>query len=324
MKILLFVIMATLIACGGGGSGGGSSSAPGGSTAGGSSGGSSGGGSEVTQVNIAPEYVGLWAKCFNLSSISQLYVFSISTNSLVASYITYYGLNCQTADVGYMQKYVYQVSRSGDTYTNTLVGASTTSMSSGDVTYNNNTSYCGENDWVINVPKDVLGKNCEGVTSSLGDTGTNELKIVGSNLEITGGSDPFQVEPIERPDFNHSGASVYNGNYAFQDGNHAFFLEINNGSYSMSGYDIEGRVYSTETGTYATDGTIFIFTIASQDPSCDATIGDEWALNFSNNIGLALIFKNNKDEIYTAEDISWTEEQFRNAYVGSGFVKGCL
>jgi len=35
-----------------------------------------------------------------------------------------------------------------------------TSLSASDVTWNNNNSWCGETDWVLNTPQSIAGKTC--------------------------------------------------------------------------------------------------------------------------------------------------------------------
>ena len=54
---------------------------------------------------------------------------------------------------------------SGHEFTMTIDTNTYTSLSASDVTWNNNNSWCGETDWVLNTPQSIAGKTC-GSTAS--------------------------------------------------------------------------------------------------------------------------------------------------------------
>ena len=54
---------------------------------------------------------------------------------------------------------------SGHRFTMTIDNNTYTSLSASDVTWNNNNSWCGETDWVLNTPQSIAGKTC-GSTAS--------------------------------------------------------------------------------------------------------------------------------------------------------------
>ena len=51
---------------------------------------------------------------------------------------------------------------SGHQFTMTIDTNTYTSLSASDLTWVNNNSFCGENDWVLNTAKDIAGKTCDG------------------------------------------------------------------------------------------------------------------------------------------------------------------
>jgi hypothetical protein len=307
MKLLLLVLALLSVGCNGGGGGGGSSApAP-----------------EVT--NVADTYTGLWAACVNDTGngISTLYSYSISTNSVVSSYVYYSGLGCQVAGLVYDEKFVSSVTKSGNNYITSLVGVSSTSLSSGDVTYNNTNTYCGYSNWVLNAPKDILSRNCEGNTNSVGDSESYQMVKSGANLLVTGTAGTIEVYPMSSPAFNHAGTAIPDNTYSLFNGDYAYQFILSGASYTVSVYDIPRGVYYSETGSYSINQNIISFTMASETPNCGNTPGSSWALYYSPS-ALALIFKNVSNDILTAESHPVTALQFRNSYVGSGFVQGCL
>ena len=52
---------------------------------------------------------------------------------------------------------------SGHKLTMTIDTNTYTSLSASDLTWVNDNSYCGENDWVLNTPQSVAGKTCQGI-----------------------------------------------------------------------------------------------------------------------------------------------------------------
>ena len=53
---------------------------------------------------------------------------------------------------------------SGHKLTMTIDTNTFTSLTASDVTWNNNNSWCGETDWVLNTAQDVAGKTCQSTT----------------------------------------------------------------------------------------------------------------------------------------------------------------
>lgn len=292
-------------------------------------GGGKGGGSsdnlEPENYKVKEEHLGLWARCFNDTDdgSSMLYIYSLSSNSLSSGYVYYSGLNCQTADIAYEEKFVNEVTRFGEKHLTSLEGASSRSMSASDVTYNNNNSYCGFTNWSLMVPKNILSRNCMGETNSAGDMGEFYLSKDGNSLIVKGENDPLELHPIHRPNFNHAGMPISNGSYAVLYDDISYLYVFNNGNYTIHAHNVKNTIYYQQAGTYTTSGNTVTFTMSSETPDCGTPNGESFTLYYSPN-SVSTIFKNNKDDVMIAESITWTGTEFVDAYAGSSVNPGCL
>ena len=71
-----------------------------------------------------------------------------------------------------------------------------TSLSASDLTWVNNNSYCGENDWVLNIAQSIAGKTCSSSTKWNTNITIYGMYILdGSKLfmELNSGSHPSGV-----------------------------------------------------------------------------------------------------------------------------------
>ena len=75
---------------------------------------------------------------------------------------------------------------SGHKLTMTIDTNTYTSLSASDLTWVNDNSYCGENDWVLNTPQSVAGKTCDGY-----DFWNTNITIYG--LYLLDGNKLFQI-----------------------------------------------------------------------------------------------------------------------------------
>jgi hypothetical protein len=316
LKLTSIVLLLIISSCKGGGGGGG----------GGKNEESDASPPEPVTYNVKDEHLGLWAACINDfgDNTSMLYTYSLSSYSLTSAFIYYSNVNCQTANLVFEERFVSEVLRDDTKHTTYLVGASSKSLVASDVTYNNTNSYCGFNDWVLNTPKNILGRNCMGNTNTTGDMGEFYLSKNGTALVVTGETDnPIELQPIHRPNFNHSDTPISNGTYGVLYNDISYLYELNNGNYTIHAHNVKDSTYYQQSGTYSVSENIVTFTMASESPNCGTIVGDEFGLYYS-PYAVSLILKNVKNDIMVAEALTWTSTQFINAYSGEDSIPGCL
>lgn len=275
--------------------------------------------------SVKAEHIGLWAKCENDSSegISMLRVYNFSSKSLIASFVYYSGLDCQSSTLEYEERFVSEVTRTEDLYTTYVVGASSRSMSSADVGYNNTNSYCGFTDWQINVPKPVLDRDCAGSITKPGAGSSFALSKNGDNLVLSvEGRSPITVSPYHTPTFGHSGTAILNGEYVTYRGGKAIvysFLDNWFGTYEIDSRS--GKEYYV-AGTYTISGDQITFTVNEESAPC-GNLGNVYSMQYSTK-DLAIVLKYGESDLAVAESFDWSPDDFSNAFTvpSSGF--GCL
>lgn len=309
--VALLTVILTLVACkGGGGGGGGSGEAV-----------------AVPDPGMANEYIGFWLGCKDDTSdnTSTLTTYSISDYSLIITALNYSGLNCQTANVQYEERFVHQVEKSNDKYNTTLIGASTRPLSVADVNWNNTNTYCGIAGWSLNEPQNILNRTCAGALYSWGEEHELAFSKSGNNLTInvTNGA-TVSLTAAETPNFDHNGTAITNGTYVLIEETIAYFVTFNNGSYSLVAHDIDSSKYYTQSGTYSVSGSIIALSMTSESPACNGMSVDLTNLQYSPGT-MSVIFKNNGDELITSESFDWSSAEFLDAFAGlAPPTSGCI
>jgi hypothetical protein len=303
MKLSLIILSLSLVACNGGGGGGGNSS---------------------TETLIP--HLGIWAVCENYdgnedgtndSSLQSILTIAEDSSSLIQTNFT--GINCVGGSEEYRYSNTASYTRSGNTYSTVLKSDTYVSLKASDVTWNNANLWCGLNNWVLNVPQNTLGRNCGGVTSSYGDVQSFTVVRSGNSLTI----DQLTYTLAIGTDFTPAGLTLPNGSFAYSDGaTIAIFASFNSGSYSVYRYDLASKVYYTETGTYTSGNNVVNFTVTGSSPAGCAS-GSASRRFTTGSLGLTMEFSE-IDLILFAQKVSYSESNFRTAFLGGGFSVGCF
>jgi len=281
-----------------------------------------GGGGSSSSSSASQDYFGLWRVCENYDSGSDqvddssvLTVLTIADGSTSVSKVNYNVINCVNGNEEYKYQYFFSSSQTGSTIQTTLLFDTATSLAASDVTFNNNTNYCGFNNWVLNVPKVVTGRNCQGEITNVGDQSTLSLNRVGNNLTI--GDLTYSLDLS--PELSPSAISIPNQNFSATDGESlAIYLSISNGNYQLYRYDLVQKRYNVESGSYSPGS----FTITSSTPvGCHSGVKSRpYELG---DVGLGINFEE-ENTIVFLERAYESEANFRNGTLQGGFTTACF
>lgn len=286
-------------------------------------GGGGGGGSGATSED---SHLGIWSVCENydgnsdtVNDSSILYVLSIGADSGTFNSTNYKAINCVGGNEGYRFVSTASFSRSGNVYSTVLKSDSYVSLSAEDVSWDNTNSWCGLSNWVINVPRNTLGLNCDGEVSNYGDTDTLTAVRTGNSLTVDDRTYALAIGT----DFTPAGLTLPNGSYAFSDGStFAFFAVINSGNYSVHWYDLASRFYSIETGTYTSSNNVVNFSVTGSSPvGCNS--GAVSRRFTTGSLGITMEFVDT-DLIIFAQKVINSESNFRSEFLGGGFSLACF
>lgn len=124
-------------------------------------------------------------------------------------------------------------------------------------------------------------------------------------------------------DFTPAGLTLPNGTFAYSDGDSfASLAIINGGSYSLYRYDLASKVYHVETGTYTSSNNVANFTVTASTPAgCNS--GSASRRFTTGSLGVTMEFEEDNLVIF-APKVTYTESQFRTAFLGGGFSLGCF
>jgi hypothetical protein len=285
-------------------------------------GGGGGGGSTVT----AASHLGVWSSCENydgdgdtVNDSSNLSLLSIGESSTSFQATNYSSTGCSAGQEEYKVSSSSSYTRAGNNYSLILKEETYVSLSAGDVSWNNTNSWCGKTNWVINVPQSSLGLNCDGITSNYGDT--DSATAVRSGDTLSDGDTTYQL--AVGTDFTPMGQTIANGSYTFSNGvSFALFAVFNSGNYTVYRYDLENKLYNTETGTYTSSNNVVNFSVTSSNPvGCNTgSASRRFAIG---SLALTMEFVA-EGLILIAPKVSYSEAQFRSAFLGGGFSLGCF
>lgn len=285
---------------------------------GGGGGGSSSGSGIISQS-------GIWEHCENYDSDgdssedSSLKRILVIGDSVTLIRTNFNGLNCQLADAGYRFVDAFSATRSGNSYNLSLVDSTYVSLSDLDLAYDIATSWCGISNWVKNQVRNVIGLDCEGEVSNIGDTATFVATRSGESLTV----DQITYTLTADADLIAAGQSLPNGNYIYSDfSSFAMYATFSNGSYSVFRYNFDTMTYSREQGIYTSSDNSVTFTVTSSLPvGCYA--GAETRRFRSGSGGVVMEFAE-EDLVVIAPKVSDSEALFRSSYIGGTYSVGCI
>jgi hypothetical protein len=282
-----------------------------------------GGGDSVTSGSAIMN--GVYQTCKYVSEDDYSMRSTVYVNDEMLSEVTRYysSSGCLDANVLFEDRSIYRYAKNGSKYRLSYVGMSSTSLSSDDIDYNNTNSYCGYSDFVINIPKVTLGRNCDGSTVGTGDYMDVTLSKSGSNFTVVAPGGTFHYASINGWNFTNQGQTVSNGSWYYFDGAAGAILSTNNGAYTMSYFDPQTSRYFTATGTYTSSNNSVQTTVTSYSPDCGDDEGSTYTEKFVQTAFSLSIQGETENEGTVFEKIDLTPTQIRNALFGS-FSTGCF
>lgn len=277
-----------------------------------------------TTVSLSTAIGGLYELCTNLTDYGLSIKSTLLYNppSIVEIDTFYDGDSCNSGSELWNQKYIMIAP---DTSSVVLVGAIVTSLSNSDVTDSNSVSYCTYNNWVLNVPKNILGKDCGGNTILYGQSLNISFSKSGTSLNVATENGSVLYPLLKTIDFSDQGHTLTNGNYAYSVGERAFFFIFSSGTYSVTTYDKETFRYYREDGTYvSTPDNQLSMTVSSYTPDCGTDEGTTHIFAIDQTSLSLGIRGEDETEGLILEKIPYTEVQFRAAYIPGTYSAGCF
>ena len=269
---------------------------------------------------------GIWYACYdldldsdNVDDMSVQKLFTVGDNSLSTETTYFFVPGCSSGDEEYQITETSTYTRNENSYSLVLREKTYISLTDGDVTYNNNNSYCGLTNWAKDVPQSILGLDCGGTTSDYGDTGS--LALNREDDTLTAGDD-FYILAVGT-DLTPNGQTIPNGSFSYSDGESvAIYAIFNNGSYSVYWYDLVSKVYNYEVGSYTSSNNVVNFTVITSTPL--GCISGSKSRRFSSGAMALTMEIEESDNVIYGLKVSYTESQFRDAFLGGGFTTGCF
>jgi hypothetical protein len=285
-----------------------------------------GGGGGNSSSPALVSHLGIWSDCEDydgnddsVNDSSLLSVVTLAEDSVALTQTNFGSTGCLSGQEEYRYSNTASYTRNANTYTTILKSDTYVSLSSGDVLWNNNNAWCGYSDWVINVPKNTLGRSCDGEVANSGDVDTYTVIRNGNTLSV--GETTYEL--AIGTDFTPAGLTLPNGTFAYSDGvSFAALAVINSGSYSLYRYDLVSKVYNVETGTVTSSNNVANFTIIGSTPA-GCNTGSASRRFTTGSLGVTMEF-NEDNLIIFAQKITSTESNFRTAFLGGGFNLGCF
>jgi hypothetical protein len=284
-----------------------------------------GGGGSSSQVSLI-SHQGIWSNCEDYDGNSDsvddssiLSVLAIGEDSAALTQTNYTDVGCNAGDEDYRYSNTASYTRSGNVYTTILKSDTYVSLSAADVTYSNNNSWCGISNWVINVPRSTMGLDCDGEIANEGDIDTYAISGGGSQITI----DSTTYDLAIGTDFTPAGLTLPNGTFGYSDGvSFAALSVINGGNYTLYRYDLASKTYNVESGTYTSSNNVAQFNVTSSTPvGCYSGSADR---RFTSGLlGVTMEFEES-DLVIFAQKVSYSESNFRSAFLGGGFSLGCF
>ena len=284
-----------------------------------------GGGSSENSVTATNSIEGVWESCVksNTDSMSEKNVYLITDKVIQHVSTSFIGQNCVPGNEEYNYRYIMSYEISGSNVDVTIESVTSTSLRSSDVTYSNTNSYCGYNDWAINVPKNVSGRDCGGSTTSIGAHVTYAFTKTSNSLDFEKGSIKIHTTLSSAFDFSQRGQILSDGTYAYFDGKTGIYMNLNAGVYSVFYFDMATLRIFGEGGTYTSANNLITFTVGEYYPTtCGTNVGETFNIPFSKtSFSLALKYPHIS---ILGEKVTMSMNEFSSAYMGQTFTLGCF
>ena len=282
-----------------------------------------GGGDSVTSGSSSIN--GIYQSCEydsdnDFSTRSTIYV----NQEMISEVIRYYsGSGCSAGNEEFEDRATYSYTKISSGYRLAFVGLTMTSLSANDQAWNNTNSYCGFNNWTQNLPKIVLGADCDGNTINAGDYMDVQVRKSGSSLVVKAPGGSFTYASIGPWSFANQGQTVADGTWYYNDGSYGAILVTNAGSYTMTYLDPTGMKYFTATGTYTSANNVVNTTVVSYSPDCADDEGTTYAEKFTQtNFSLA-IQGETANEGTLFEKLPLSNAQMISVFA-NGYTAGCF
>ena len=125
---------------------------------------------QSTSSSSTTELEGTWkSSCINTGSKYRIKTITVSGTNFTDQWKYHSDSNCTTDEYSYDTTYTslsignaitFEGGKTGHKLTMTVDTNTYTPLSSSDVTWDNNNSWCGETDWVLNTAQSIAGKTC--------------------------------------------------------------------------------------------------------------------------------------------------------------------
>lgn len=286
---------------------------------------SGGGKSTTSAISNSAGIEGVWESCLNYEadSLSEKNIYLITDKVIQQVTTTYSGSNCIKGNEEYNYRYIMSYFLSGSNIHLSMESVTSTSLDPSDVSYSNTNNYCGYNNWVLNIPKNVSGRNCGGVTNSIGGSSTLSYEKSASRLSFISNESTIQMTLSSAFDFSQRGQTITDGNYVYFDGETGIYVSLDTGVYTVVYFDVATQRTYAEGGSFTSSNNILDFEVVGYVPSyCGNNIGERFQLPFSStSFSLALKYPNFS---ILAEKVSMSISEFSTAYTGKSFTPGCF
>lgn len=285
--------------------------------------GGGGGGSVITPVVVAN---GVYQVCQDQTDDGVSFRSTVYLNESMLSEVSIYytGLGCGAGNEDYEERATYSYTKSGGSYRLVFEGLTATSLSNSDLTWNNTNTYCGYNNWLLNVPKTILGQSCLGDTISQGDFQDVTVSNAGTGLVVVAPGGTFTYALTGAWNFANQGQTVSNGNWAYYDGASGAYLTTNGGSYTISYFDKTTMRYFTENGTYTSANNVMQITVGTYSHPCATDGGTTTPQNFTQTAFSLALQGESANEGLLFEKVSFTQAQFISSVLSGGYTAGCF
>lgn len=289
----------------------------------------SGGGDNVTSdsgsssSNIDGVYTGCENDTENGMSMSS--TMSLSGGGGNEDMIIFDGLNCNDMDATEKISVQYNVTK-GSNYKFMVVGATSTILDSSYVSVANTYNYCGftGSTWALNVPRNILGRDCSGIEYTYGEAINAVAKVSGGKLTLSSGGNKFVYTSINATNFSNSAQTFEDGSYSFFNGAAGFYITFDGSNYIATMYNANTSKRYSETGSYTTVGNQIEFTPATISDGCGSPEDYDPNTSYFSMTSVSLALKDSDNNVIIFSKAPYTKTQFETAFLRTTYTAGCF
>ena len=277
---------------------------------------------ETLTAPSAADY-GVYTRCDSEDGISIKTIVSFHQASLVGSFTVYAGAKCNPGYILFNEKDIFSYTKSGTDYVLSAEAVAMTALSTAASDGFNTKHFCGYSNWFSDIPKNVLGQNCEGTTVSLGETQNVSIFKSGSSLVMKEGNQKTSYSKVHTINFANRGLALTNGSYAYYDGSRAVFLTLASPNFSMRLYDETTHRFYIKSGTYTSANNVGSFSAVSNTPTCGTDVGVIVDRKFFQS-GTTLALEGLEGTDWLFEKTTLSDTQFEDAFLTGTYVQQCF